>query len=278
MTPLTSTVGKLLCMSLLIAPSKLVEGRLISPLLYGRTSRANHLTNLHAHAIIRDESAARHLLALRAAARARKAEMRMISLEALELSADLQLTDSGLDRKAFECGLLGYHHLIKQGRLHKTSLLTICDFGQPSNQKRMYIIDMHSRKLLFRTYVAHGEGSGQTIASEFSNRPESHKSSLGFYVTRTSYYGTNGLSLRIDGLDKGFNSLAGDRNIVIHGAPYVSERILKKYGMLGTTFGCPAIPDELSADIIDLLKGGSCFFIYAPSGRYLNQSTVLNGI
>jgi hypothetical protein len=141
----------------------------------------------------------------------------------------------------------------------------------------MYIIDVHNRKLLYRCYVAHGISSGDEFANSFSNTPESHKSSLGFYVTRDSYFGGNGLSLRIDGVDRGFNNLASERNIVIHGAPYVSERILHKYGMMGTTFGCPAVPEELTDQIVPLLKGGTCFFIYYPSKRYLTQSPVLNG-
>jgi hypothetical protein len=141
----------------------------------------------------------------------------------------------------------------------------------------MYVIDVQNRKLLYRSYVAHGISSGEEYAHSFSNIPESHKSSLGFYVTRNTYFGSNGLSLRIDGMDKGFNSKASQRNIVIHGAPYVSERILHKYGMMGTTFGCPAIPEELSHQIIPAIANGTCFFIYYPSKRYLERSSVLNG-
>jgi hypothetical protein len=141
----------------------------------------------------------------------------------------------------------------------------------------MYVIDILNKKLLYRTYVAHGINSGKEYANSFSNRQNSYKSSLGFYITRQSYYGDNGLSLRIQGMDRGFNDLAGRRNIVIHGAPYVSTRILKKYGVMGTTFGCPAIPDDMSSRIIPVIKKGTCFFIYYPSRRYLAASSVLNG-
>ncbi|HTI10883.1 MAG TPA: murein L,D-transpeptidase catalytic domain family protein [Puia sp.] len=213
----------------------------------------------------------------RARAIARKAELKMISLEALDMFREMQLEDSGLNEKALEYALIGYHHLLKKGVLHRTDVLSICDFSQSSSLKRMYVIDVQNRKVLYRTYVAHGINSGSEYANSFSNVAESHKSSLGFYVTRGTYYGGNGLSLRIDGLDRGFNSRANQRNIVIHGAPYVSERILHKYGVMGTTFGCPAIPAELTNEIIPAIKDGTCFFIYYPSKRYLGKSSVLNG-
>jgi L,D-transpeptidase catalytic domain len=210
-------------------------------------------------------------------AAARRAELRAITFEAASLFAEMRLQDSGLNEKALEYALLGYHRLLRRHVLHRKDVLSICDFSQSSSLKRMYVIDVRNRKLLYRTYVAHGNRSGSAYASSFSNRPESHKSSLGFYVTRNTYFGCNGLSLRIDGVDKGFNTMASERNIVIHGASYVSERILHKYGVMGTTFGCPAIPEEMSKQIIPVLKNGSCFFIYYPSKRYLARSSVLNG-
>jgi hypothetical protein len=213
----------------------------------------------------------------RARAAIRRAELKMVSLEAADMFREMQLEDSGLNEKALEYALIGYHRLLKKGLLSRTDILSICDFSQSSSLKRMYVIDVQNRKLLYRSYVAHGINSGTEYANSFSNIPESHKSSLGFYVTRNTYFGGNGLSLRIDGMDRGFNNKASQRNIVIHGAPYVSERILHKYGVMGTTFGCPAIPDELSGEIIPAIKGGSCFFIYYPSKRYLERSSVLNG-
>jgi hypothetical protein len=236
--------------------------------------------NANAFAIARLKAAVRKANALRAAtakAAARKAELRLVTLEAAGLFETMQLQDSGLNEKALEYALLGYHRLLRKGVLHRSDVLSICDFSQSSSQRRMYVIDVEHRKLLYRTYVAHGINSGEEYASSFSNVPESNKSSLGFYVTRNAYFGSNGLSLRIDGVDRGFNNMASERNIVIHGAPYVSERILHKYGVMGTTFGCPAIPAELSEQIIPVLKNGSCFFIYYPSQRYLARSTVLNG-
>lgn len=204
-------------------------------------------------------------------------EKKLIALEAATLYYDLQLKDSGLNEKALEYALTGYHRLLKRHALQKTDVLSVCDFSQPSSSKRMYIFDLHNKRLLYRTYVAHGMGSGREYANSFSNIPDSYKSSLGFYVTRTTYVGSNGLSLRIQGMEKGFNDKASSRSIVIHGANYVSERVLRKYGLMGTTFGCPAVPVEMAAQIIPVLKNGTCFFIYYPSKRYLSASKMLNG-
>jgi hypothetical protein len=207
---------------------------------------------------------------------AKRAELRMMLATATSIYQEMDLEDSGLSRKAFEYAWIGYYKLRKKGILHRKGILSICDFSQSSSKERMYVIDVHNRRLLYRTYVAHGINSGEEFANSFSNSYESCKSSLGFYVTSKTYNGSNGLSLRIEGVDKGFNDHASRRNIVIHGAPYVSLRILHKYGVMGTTFGCPAIPTEMSSQIIPVVKNGSCFFIYYPSRKYLSQSTVLN--
>jgi hypothetical protein len=203
-------------------------------------------------------------------------EHKMVMNSALGMYDVMDLENEDLSLKAFEYAWLGYHNLLKEGKLHKTDLLTICDFSQSSSKERMYVIDVRNKKILYKTFVAHGINSGEEYANAFSNQEESCKSSLGFYITRKTYYGVNGLSLRIEGLDKGFNDNAYKRSIVIHGAPYVSLRILHKYGVMGTTFGCPAIPSEVSDEIIPLVKNGSCFFIYYPSKKYISQSTVLN--
>jgi hypothetical protein len=207
-----------------------------------------------------------------------KAEYNLVMNTAIGMYDVMGLENEDLSLKAFEYAWLGYHKLLKKGMLHNSDLLTICDFSQSSSKERMYVIDVRNKKVLYKTFVAHGINSGEEFASSFSNQDESCKSSLGFYVTRKTYYGVNGLSLRIDGMDKGFNDNAYRRSIVIHGAPYVSQRILNKYGVMGTTFGCPAIPTEVTQEIIPLVKNGSCFFIYYPSKKYLAQSTVLNGI
>jgi hypothetical protein len=213
----------------------------------------------------------------KAAARAAKrAEMKMILATAASIYVEMDLEDSGLSRKAFESAWTGYYKLRKKGLLRRTNILSICDFSQSSSSQRLYVIDVRNRRLLYRTYVAHGINSGEEFANSFSNKMESCKSSLGFYITKKTYSGINGMSLRIEGVDKGFNDNAAKRAIVIHGANYVSKRILNKYGVMGTTFGCPAIPSEMTTQIIPVVKNGSCFFIYYPSQKYLTKSAVLN--
>lgn len=209
-------------------------------------------------------------------AAAARAERRMILATATSIYDEMGLADSGLSRQAFEYGWMGYCKLKKKGLLRRTNVLSICDFSQSSANQRLYVIDVRNRRLLYRTYVAHGINSGSEFANAFSNRMESGKSSLGFYVTTNTYVGCNGLSLRIEGMDKGFNDNAARRAVVIHGATYVSTRILHKYGVMGTTFGCPAIPDEMSTQIIPVVKNGTCWFIYFPSRKYLSQSSILN--
>lgn len=209
-------------------------------------------------------------------AAALRAEKRMILATANIIYQDMNLEDSGLSRTAFEYAWTGYYKLKKKGLLRRTGILTICDFSQSSSKERMYVIDVRNRRLLYHTFVAHGINSGGEFANSFSNRMESGKSSLGFYITTGTYTGFNGLSLRIEGLDKGFNDNAARRAVVIHGATYVSRRILNKYGVMGTTFGCPAIPDEMTTQIIPVVKNGTCFFIYYPSNKYLAKSPVLN--
>jgi hypothetical protein len=228
--------------------------------------------------VVRDASAISTAVATKALSKAAamKAEMRMVRATASLLYIEMDLADSGLSHRAFQSAFIGYYKLKKRGLLRRTSILSICDFSQSSSQQRMYVIDVRNRRVLYRTYVAHGINSGEEYASSFSNKMESCKSSLGFYITSSVYNGVNGVSLRIDGVDKGFNDNARKRSIVIHGANYVSLRVLHKYGVLGTTFGCPAIPSEMTTQIIPVVKNGSCFFIYYPSKKYLAGSTVLN--
>jgi len=211
-----------------------------------------------------------------AARTAKRAEMKMILATATSIYDEMDLEDSGLSRQAFQSAWTGYYKLRKKGLLRKSSVLSICDFSQSSSNQRLYVIDVRNRKVLYRTYVAHGINSGEEFANSFSNKMESCKSSLGFYITTKTYTGINGMSLRIEGVDRGFNDNAARRAIVIHGATYVSQRILRKYGVMGTTFGCPAIPSEMTTQIIPVVKNGSCFYIYYPSKKYLARSQVLN--
>jgi hypothetical protein len=170
---------------------------------------------------------------------------------------------------ALEVALNGYELLKNE---LKNQVLTVIDFTLPSTQKRLWIIDMTQQKILLHTVVAHGRNSGQLLAAHFSNRPESYQSSLGFYKTAETYQGKHGYSLRLDGLEKGINDQARNRAIVIHGAAYASEEFAATAGRLGRSLGCPAVPEELSASLIQLIKEGSLLFIYGKDPNYLQQS------
>lgn len=157
----------------------------------------------------------------------------------------------------------------------KSPILTVIDFSLPSTEKRLWVIDPEQGLILYHSFVAHGRNSGELLAKTFSNQPESFQSSLGFYKTAETYQGKHGYSLRLDGLEKGFNDQARNRAIVIHGADYAKEEFAKTTGRLGRSLGCPALPPELSAKVIDLIKDGSLLFIYGNDEAYLQQSYLL---
>lgn len=188
----------------------------------------------------------------------------------------LELQSMGLSEEAFTEGLKGYEILRASGRLGKEDVLTIADFSLPSSQKRLFVIDIENLKVLYNTYVAHGRNSGREYANRFSNAPKSNMSSLGFYVTRETYYGQHGLSLKLEGEEEGINDNAKSRAIVIHCADYVSEKMIEAFGYIGRSLGCPALPRKYAKPIIETIKDGSCFFIYSPSQRYLTRSPLLN--
>lgn len=214
---------------------------------------------------------------LSAAKAAKAAELRIVIDQAALIYARMDLEDQGLNQKAFEYAWRGYHNMLKKGLIRKRSVLSICDFSQSSRTRRMYVIDVEHKKLLYRTYVAHGQNSGDEFATTFSNDPDSYKSSLGFYVTQRTYIGRNGLSLRLNGVDPGYNDMAFKRMIVLHGSTYVSDKYMQAYGTLGTSLGCPAIPSSVSRKIIRIVKDGSCLFIYHPTQQYLDGSAIING-
>lgn len=177
----------------------------------------------------------------------------------------LHLNLQGLSEKAFIYALDGFEELQQEGVAKNDSIITIIDFDQPSTRKRMYILDLKNYKVLFNTWVAHGKNTGTLMAASFGNTMSSNKSSLGFYVTDEPYYGGNGYSLKLIGLEKGINDQALQRAIVLHGAAYVSQSSINQLGYLGRSFGCPAVPRELSRPIIETIKEGSVLFIYNSS-------------
>jgi len=178
----------------------------------------------------------------------------------------------GLSMHAFYIALGGYGKLLQEGKLGNTRYLSIVDFSQPSNNRRLYIIDMKDTCLSFHTWVSHGRNSGEKFATRFSNVQNSLMSSLGFFVTGNTYMGQHGLSLRLQGQEPGINDKAEQRGIVMHAADYVSERVAQEQGFIGRSWGCPAVPTELNEPIIETIKEGSAFFIYHPGSQYQKYS------
>lgn len=170
--------------------------------------------------------------------------------------------------ECFAEALKGFYSLKEKG-LIKRDILTLIDFSLSSNAKRLWIIDLSTNEILFQSLVAHGRNTGEEFANNFSNTPESFKSSLGFYATGEVYNGKHGISLKLDGLEKGLNDYARKRAVVIHGADYVSESFIKNNKRLGRSLGCPAVPLESVSEIISMIKDQSCLYIYHPS---LNDS------
>jgi hypothetical protein len=189
----------------------------------------------------------------------------------------LHLSGMRLTREVYSLAIKGFRKLEAEGKLRNIDVMTIVDYSQSSNRKRLYVIDLKNKKLLFNTYVAHGRKTGEEFAETFSNCGGSFQSSLGFYITQQTVIGPHtGFALTLDGVEKGFNDNACKRAIIMHGADYVSESFIKKNGRLGRSLGCPALPPELTKPIIETIKGGTCLFLYDPDPVYLCRSTLLN--
>lgn len=187
-----------------------------------------------------------------------------------------ELGDTNLLYTAFEQALIGYHNLDKYEKIKRKEVLTVIDFSKPSNQERLYIIDMCNRTILYKSIVAHGVNSGRLYARHFSNENNSRQSSLGFYITTTTYTGKYDLALRLDGMEHS-NSHASSRGVVMHAAKYATYEFLEQNGgTLGRSFGCPAMPYENFHQVVDWIKEGSCLYIYYPSRSYKRYSRYLN--
>lgn len=186
------------------------------------------------------------------------------------------LAQSGLDLQVFEKAVTGFYNLRGSGKTDRDkSVLTIADLDMSSKQKRLWIVDLNKRTLLLNTWVAHGERSGEDRALKFSNNNNSFQSSIGFYVTGEIYNGQHGRSLRLDGMDSGFNSNARTRDIVVHGASYVNQGTIDVLGRLGRSQGCPAVASELVDKVINAIAGKTVLFINSTnldySSRYLDE-------
>jgi hypothetical protein len=192
-----------------------------------------------------------------------------------ELHAQIGL-QGVMDEHIFELAMIGYLNLKRDQLLRSDTLLTIVDYRKTSKEKRLYVVDLKRRQLRYHTLVAHGKGSGASDATRFSNTPGSKTSSLGFFLTGEPYFGVHGYSLKLKGLEESINDNAEARSIVIHGAAYVSEGFIERYGRLGRSWGCPALPVDQTREIIDAIKGGSCLFVYGDDPSYLAQTRMLD--
>ena len=177
--------------------------------------------------------------------------------------------------KTFSEALKGFY-LLKERGVIKKNILTLIDFSLSSNTKRLWVIDLTSNTILFNSLVAHGRNTGEEFASAFSNLNSSFKSSLGFYATGEIYQGKHGASLRLDGLENGVNDNARERGVVMHGADYVSESFIRNHKRLGRSQGCPAVPVELTNEIIQLIKDKSCLYIYHPSRNFAMEERLIS--
>jgi len=190
------------------------------------------------------------------------------------------LKEAGLSESTFEKALTGFYNLKKAGRLSQKSILTIADFDQLSTKKRLYIIDLDKKVMVLNTWVAHGQRSGNDEAVNFSNQNDSFSSSLGFYVTGEVYRGMHGKSLKLDGMDEGFNNNARMRSIVVHGAAYVSPGTINALGRLGRSQGCPAVAPELADQVINTIGDKTVLFINkskeAYTSKYLDHTLAAN--
>jgi hypothetical protein len=173
----------------------------------------------------------------------------------------------GINPQVFAAALEAAAGAVTRGNAGNPGTLTVIDYTLPSTQKRMWVYDLRSHALLFEELVSHGRGSGGTMATSFSNDPDSHKSSLGLFRTGEAYVGNNGYSLRLDGLDRGLNDRARERAIVIHGAPYVNAATARANGYLGRSWGCPAVRPAIARQLIDTVKGGGLLFAYGAQTR-----------
>lgn len=154
--------------------------------------------------------------------------------------------------------------------------LTLIDYSRPSVDPRLWVFDLTTGDLLYKELVAHGRNTGENMSVQFSDRLNSHQSSIGLFVTADTYVGSNGYSLRMDGLEPGFNARARDRAIVMHGAPYVSAEIAATQGRLGRSWGCPALREAIAREVIDTVRGGGVVFSYYPDQVWLKSSRFLN--
>ena len=180
----------------------------------------------------------------------------------------------GLSDRTLQMALHAYACARQRGDVER-SLLTIIDYSLPSTERRLWVLDLGRSQVLFHELVAHGQRSGENDARAFSNVVGSHQSSLGVFRTGPDYSGEHGVSLRLEGLEPGFNDCAEQRAIVLHGAPYVSEEFAERFGRIGRSFGCPVVRSAIADSLIHTIRGGTLLFASYPDSNYAAHSTYL---
>ena len=197
-------------------------------------------------------------------------------LEHEDLLARLAANAPGLDAKVLDMALQARTCAAAYGDIEGDSRLAVIDYSMPSTEKRLWVFDLASGDVVFNEHVAHGQGSGGNMTTAFSNNDGSHQTSLGLFRTAETYHGGNGYSMRMDGLDAGYNDNARDRLIVMHGADYVNPAATASLGRLGRSWGCPAVRRAVAHDMIDLLKDGQLLVSYYPEQDWIDSSRFLN--
>ena len=190
-------------------------------------------------------------------------------------SAPAETAEAWPRREVLDLAMQAYQCGAHEGRFERP-VLTIIDYSLPSSEPRLWVIDVQRKQVLHHELVAHGEGSGETVAVAFSNEMGSHQSSLGLFRTDEVYKGRFGYSLRLSGLEPGINDKARERAIVVHGSPDVNHASAAEWGTIGLTWGCPAVPEDVAPQIIDSIAGGSAIFAYYPDTQWLRQSHYLH--
>jgi len=199
------------------------------------------------------------------------------SSSSADTEARVFASKTDLNPNVLKVALNAYYNASERGVNVNKPILTVIDYSLPSNVKRMWVLDLKNNEVLFNTLVAHGKYSGEVYSTKFSDNDGSQQSSLGVFLTENTYSGHNGYTLKIKGLEPGFNSKAEARHIVIHGAQYVSEELAKIRGAIGRSWGCPALDPRVSGSVINTIKDGSLVVAYYPDKKWLKNSKFVNG-
>lgn len=150
-------------------------------------------------------------------------------------------------------------------RISRRDRMYVVDFQKFSGADRLYEVDLEGGWVTsYRT--CHGRGSDPAhsgFAQTFSNEPDSHKSSVGAYVTAGPSWGPQqGPNVLLDGLEYS-NNLARQRAIIIHGADYADPTFLAREGKLGRSYGCFSVSHADLAPLRDRMGDGRLLFAMA---------------